>query len=888
MSIVEFIMNHYIMIAELLGLWGMLDIGVHLNKRTVSVTRTVIFLIFIESIVWYIEFCLRDYSTLSLWRPILTATIYLLQPLILMAIMEIYAPIKKHKFLLYLPLVISAVILYTSQWTHLVFYYTADNKYLGHDPYYHMFPYFLFIFYAIVFLIRFIICNQKYSVRIRVVIYFISAACLAGVVIHVIYHSSVDYGTLFASFLILYYLFLYMQTSKIDTLTGLMNRQCYYFDIEKEKRKISSVVSVDMNDLKRINDSEGHEAGDIALCTVADCLLVGTGRTKSVYRIGGDEFAILYFDKTEQEVQADIEVMKGELAKTEYVCAFGYEMIDEHEDIDTAMKEADEIMYAHKRKIKNTEERQIAEHKEAMINVMHEALHSGMWGMEFDENGTMISVSWSKEFREMIGFIDESDFPNTLEAWSSRLHPDDYNRVLREFNETVEDYSNTKTYDVEYQFQIKNGEWRWFHAMGRLLRRKDGSPLSYVGMFVDITSRKEAQEELQQALIQAEQASFAKTTFLSNMSHDIRTPINGIMGMTVIALEHLDERDRVEECLRAVDDSAHHLLSLVNDVLDLSRIEAGKITKNSETFDMNALIGNCISIISGQLNGKNIDISVDTENLEHTIFIGDELHLRQVFINILGNSVKFTNPGDSISVKAEEVSFKDGIADVKIYLSDTGIGMSKDYLPRLYEAFSQEVSDARTKYHGTGLGMAITKQFMDLMGGTISVESELGVGTTFTLELSFEVDVEEHLVDHMTSHKDYDVSGMKVLVAEDVDVNLIIVETLLEENGVIVTTTEDGDEVVEAFKDSEVGYYDAILMDIMMPKMDGLEATRVIRGLDREDAKTIPIIATTANAFEEDGQRAMDAGMNAHVTKPIDVVELFSTLDNFYHGGNHD
>ncbi|MCR4675460.1 MAG: response regulator, partial [Lachnospiraceae bacterium] len=261
---------------------------------------------------------------------------------------------------------------------------------------------------------------------------------------------------------------------------------------------------------------------------------------------------------------------------------------------------------------------------------------------------------------------------------------------------------------------------------------------------------------------------------------------------------------------------------------------------------------------------------------------------RQVLINILGNSVKFTNAGDTISITIEETYCKDGYVGVKMYLADTGIGMSKEYLPKLYDAFSQESSGARTQYHGTGLGMAITKQFMDLMEGKISVESELGVGTTFTLELTFETDTKDHLVDRRENPKEYNIDGMKVLVAEDVDVNLIIVETLLEEHGVIVDSTMDGEEVLEAFSDSEVGYYDAILMDIMMPKMDGLEATRQIRALDREDAKSIPIIATTANAFEEDGRRAIDAGMNCHITKPIDVGELIGTLDNYYHGGHND
>ncbi len=225
--------------------------------------------------------------------------------------------------------------------------------------------------------------------------------------------------------------------------------------------------------------------------TVASCL-TGTGmRNKKVYRIGGDEYAVFYMGKTEDDVKKDIEDMRGNLSKTPYVCAFGYEMVDRNDrDIHSAMRLADKEMYANKARLKDAKERQIAAHKETTIRVMHEALGSGMWTMEFDEDGNMIAVEWSPEFRKMIGYTDESDFPNELESWSNLLHPDDRARVLKEFNDTIEDYSGQKNYDVEYRLKVKSGEWRWFHAIGRLLRREDGTPLSYVGMFVDINGKK--------------------------------------------------------------------------------------------------------------------------------------------------------------------------------------------------------------------------------------------------------------------------------------------------------------------------------------------------------------------------------------------------------------
>jgi diguanylate cyclase (GGDEF)-like protein/PAS domain S-box-containing protein len=308
-----------------------------------------------------------------------------------------------------------------------------------------------------------------------------------GVILHIVFKEDVDYSTLFTALLLMYYLSLYVMTAKEDPLTGLMNRQCYYADSEKLKNQITAVVSVDMNDLKKYNDTQGHDAGDLALRTVSGCLVKKHSKNKRVYRIGGDEFAIFYLGITEEEVQKDIESMIEYLAETPYVCAFGYEMVDKNSrDIHDTMRLADREMYENKAKLKDTAERRIAAHKEATIRVMHEALGSGMWGMEFDESGKMISVEWSPEFRRMIGYTDENDFPNTLEAWSDLLHPDDKEKVLKAFNDAIADYSGQKHYDVKYRLNTKNGGWRKFHAMGRLLRREDGTPLSYVGMFVEI------------------------------------------------------------------------------------------------------------------------------------------------------------------------------------------------------------------------------------------------------------------------------------------------------------------------------------------------------------------------------------------------------------------
>ncbi len=520
----------------------------------------------------------------------------------------------------------------------------------------------------------------------------------------------------------------------------------------------------------------------------------------------------------------------------------------------------------------------------AVIRVMHEALHSGMWSMDFDTEGKMVSVEWSDEFRRMLGYTDTKDFPNTLEAWSDKLHAEDKARVLKEFHDTISDYTNRKSYDVEYRLRVKSGKWRWYHAMGRLIRREDGSPRTYIGMFVDITGSKDQEQKLIEALHRAEEANRAKSAFLSHMSHDIRTPINGIMGMTSIALRHIDEKERVLDCLEKIDDASEHLLMLINDVLDMSRIEAGKMQVNHAPFDLSMLVSNCSSIISGQLKGRDINYTDDVSGIVHKKLMGDELHLRQVLINILGNSVKFTNDGGSIRLSVTETDSGNGTAWFRFIAEDTGIGMSPEFLPKLFEAFTQEENGSRTHYTGTGLGMAITKQFVELLGGTIQVESELNVGTRFTIDLPFEIDPSEEQKPAENAEM-ADLSGMKILVAEDNEINMEIVTVLLSEAGVSVTQAFNGQEAVDRFKESVPGTFDAVLMDVMMPVMDGLEASRTIRALDREDARTVPILAATANAYQEDIRRTREAGMDAHVSKPLDIAALTMMLQKFHASG---
>ena len=386
---------------------------------------------------------------------------------------------------------------------------------------------------------------------------------------------------------------------------------------------------------------------------------------------------------------------------------------------------------------------------------------------------------------------------------------------------------------------------------------------------------------MKDAARKAESANRAKTEFLQRMSHDIRTPINGIRGMVEIGDHYSEDLAKQAECRRKIWDASTLLLELVNEVLDMGKLESGEIVLESCPFNVIELKDGILQTMERAAAERGIMMTDRTE-VKHTTLIGSPLHLKRLLMNILSNAIKYNKDNGSIDLTCREVRSDGKIAWIEFICADTGIGMSEEFQKHLYEPFTQEHSDARTSYNGTGLGMAITKSLVEKMGGTIECRSKLGEGTTYCITIPFVIDssaaprVKETAVLPAATP-----AGMHVLLAEDNELNIEIAVFVLENAGVTVTKAVNGQDALDQFAASAPGTFDAIIMDVMMPVMDGYQATRAIRQLDRPDAGSIPILAMTANAFVEDRRRAYEAGMNEHLTKPLEPEVVLRTLAKY-------
>ena len=374
-------------------------------------------------------------------------------------------------------------------------------------------------------------------------------------------------------------------------------------------------------------------------------------------------------------------------------------------------------------------------------------------------------------------------------------------------------------------------------------------------------------------------ANSAKSEFLSHMSHDLRTPINGIMGMLAIQEKTQDDPERQRDCRRKIRVSAEHLLSLVDDVLQVSKLDSGRPAEVEEPFDLHDTLESCIAILSALAEESGVRLELEEVDLQHSKLIGNPLHLKQILMNVIDNAIRYNRRGGSVFVQVKELTCRKGTASCRFVVEDTGIGIGEDFKKHIFEPFTQEHQGARTHYNGVGLGMSIVKKLVDQMNGTVEVDSQIGKGSIFRIILPMQVDQAWSAcpVDEERNVRGK-IAGMRVLLVEDNEINCEIVEFMLKEAGAEVVTANDGKAAVDAFSASRPGTFDCVLMDLMMPVMSGYEAARVIRGLDRSDAEVVPIIALSANAFEEDVALAKGAGMNEHLAKPVDIRKMFQVM----------
>ena len=502
---------------------------------------------------------------------------------------------------------------------------------------------------------------------------------------------------------------------------------------------------------------------------------------------------------------------------------------------------------------------------------------------------SILVMDWEK-------FIDKMELDKLEEAgyhyqiWK-RGNKDDEQVVIAQCTNFKKDDT------LEVACKVPNDTWYfeiipgngWITSMQKLWGLLISLMTAFIIMIVYLQFRMQRyreqihETELEKAVYEAKCANEAKTRFLFNMSHDIRTPMNAIIGFADLLEKHIDEKERVRDYIGKIKSSSEFLLSLINYVLETARIESGKTTLKKEVCCASRLIESLIDVFEPEVCKKGLTYSY-TKDIEHEYVMGDETKVREIFINIIGNSLKYTPAGGKITIDIREIPFdRENYIAYKIVVEDTGIGMSEDYLPHIFEEFSREHTSTESKVVGTGLGLPIVKALIDLMGGTIEIESEAGKGTKTTVMIPFEIATQEQILEEQQKEKEFvpeDIKEKRMLVAEDNELNAEITLTVLKEKGLLVERAANGKECVEMLKEKPADYYDMILMDIQMPEMDGYQATEMIRNLGDSRA-AVPIVAMTANAFEEDRQKALDAGMNAHVSKPVDMNVLFRVMAKF-------
>jgi len=550
-------------------------------------------------------------------------------------------------------------------------------------------------------------------------------------------------------------------------------------------------------------------------------------------------------------------------------------------------KSGDLIAYNNVKDITEQKQKEIKMHQYEQILVMTASgMYRGAWQVDLDD----FSAVYLSFEDNHITPREKVDWNEWLEGQELYVCPDDAQELKEKLsikNLLAMPVGGIIRCDFRSRGKNQNG-FRRVYCTSAFKAERDGK--RYVNL-VTMDNTAAMENEIRQktliedALLRAENASKAKTKFLSNMSHDIRTPMNAIIGFTTLAITHIDHKERVEGYLEKIATSGRHLLSLINDVLDMSRIESGKIYLEETACYLPDVILEIKNMLTLEMEARNLEFQIEMADVTDGQVICDKLRLNQILLNLLGNAMKFTDPGGSIYVRIAETAVGDAVF-YEFRIKDTGIGMSEKFLEHIFEPFERERTSTVSGVQGTGLGMAITKNIVDMMGGTISVTSKKDIGTEFVVLIPMKLVVREQAGpaagEEGKSDQNVRVSmeGLRILLVEDNELNREIAGEILNEAGLSVEEAEDGSIAVDRLLEKGPGYYSLVLMDIQMPVMDGYTATRTIRGFENKELAGIPIIAMTANAFEEDRKKALEAGMNAHVAKPVDVKQLLDTMEN--------
>ena len=499
----------------------------------------------------------------------------------------------------------------------------------------------------------------------------------------------------------------------------------------------------------------------------------------------------------------------------------------------------------------------------------------------------ILVIDWDRFIGEInLDYLSDADF--CYRIWT-------YDRGSRDKIILAESQDNMPDNILTVECAVPNNTWYF-----DIIPSEGWSPRSYwimcivisyvfslliATVFYLISSKKHRERqyeaELEKAAEQAKNANEAKTRFLFNMSHDIRTPMNAIVGFSGLLEKNLQNERKAKEYLEKIQSSSNLLLRIINQVLEMARIESGTAVLQLKAEDMDALFHRVNTVFEEDVRKKNLQYHAVLD-VRHHYVVCDQTKLQEIMLNIISNAIKYTPEGHSIYVEVHE-AVSENPSKIRYIFSceDTGIGMSEEYLPHIYEEFSREHSTTENKVPGTGLGLPIIKSMIELMGGSIQVESRQGIGTKFTIDLSFDIALKEEVYgseDTVESSAIHTIKGKRILLVEDNELNAEIAKTVLEDVGALITRAENGQQALELFKEKPAGTFDVILMDLMMPVMDGYTATRKIRELERSDAKTVPIIAMTANAFQEDAEKCIAVGMNAHLAKPLDIEKMKKTI----------